>query len=89
MALTTGLFHRAIMESGDVLSPGALNRPGVGKNQSTTVGQRLGCPTDKSSTLIRCLKTKKANDIVGISCPEQVHYKISRMYRFTYGILRS
>ncbi|XP_043270961.1 venom carboxylesterase-6-like [Venturia canescens] len=70
--LSQGLFHRGISQSGTVLCPWVLTRPGIAKKQANKLGQLLDCPTSTSTELIKCLKKKDAIDIIGTDRAFQV-----------------
>lgn len=69
--LSRGLFQRAISQSGAVLNPWAMNRPGNPKNITNKIGKLLDCPTNESSALVKCLKKKNAVDILNSVCLSQ------------------
>lgn len=58
----TGLFHRAIAQSGSTRCPWALQSD-VGE-YTNQVAEILNCPTTSSQGLVDCLRTKDAADIV-------------------------
>ncbi|XP_033606243.1 esterase FE4 [Cryptotermes secundus] len=55
-----GLFHRAISQSGIVLSPWALTPPGSPKLVAEQVADVFNCPVQSSSELISCLRKQDA-----------------------------
>ncbi|CAL8073937.1 unnamed protein product [Orchesella dallaii] len=60
--LSRGLFHRAIMQSGNIFCPWAHTRsPG---NQAMGFGKSLGCPTDNTTVLVECLRNMDGKTIV-------------------------
>jgi carboxylesterase type B len=59
-----GLFHRAIIQSGTAKCPWVLNTP-VGE-YTKILAEHLDCPTATSGELLQCLRTRSAEDIVGI-----------------------
>lgn len=58
----TGLFHRAIAQSGSTRCPWALQSD-VGE-YTNLVAKILNCPTTSSQELVDCLRTKDATEIV-------------------------
>lgn len=58
----TGLFHRAIAQSGSAKCPWALQYD-VGE-YTKEVAEILNCPTSSSQELVDCLRTKDAEEIV-------------------------
>ncbi|RWS14970.1 neuroligin-4: X-linked-like protein, partial [Dinothrombium tinctorium] len=62
-----GLFHRAIMQSGSVLSPWAMATDAVG--YSRRLARKLGCPDDygKNSVIVDCLRQKSARELVTVN----------------------
>ena len=64
---TTGLFTKAIMESGVSLSPWAISLPNTEpepRRQAMELASRLGCGVADSTHMLACLKTKDPRDIV-------------------------
>lgn len=61
-----GLFHRGILQSGNVLMPFALNRD-VG-SIARRVGEGLNCSMKSTSTLKLCLERAKVDDILDWQC---------------------
>ncbi|XP_046639314.1 venom carboxylesterase-6-like isoform X1 [Daphnia pulicaria] len=59
-----GFFHRAIIQSGTAKCPWVLDTP-VGE-YTKILAEHLDCPTATSSELLQCLRTRSAEDIVGI-----------------------
>ncbi|PNF33591.1 hypothetical protein B7P43_G14683, partial [Cryptotermes secundus] len=60
-----GLFHRAISQSGIVLSPWALTPPGSPKLVAEQVADVFNCPVQSSSELISCLRKQDAYKLYG------------------------
>lgn len=58
----TGLFHRAIAQSGSTRCPWAIQYD-VGE-YTNQVAEILNCPTTSSQELVDCLRTKEAVDII-------------------------
>ncbi|XP_070581209.1 acetylcholinesterase-like [Ptychodera flava] len=70
---STGLFHRAIQQSGSPLDPWAtLLPPYDPMNFTYGLADNTGCPRQPHSALIQCLKTKDADYIVDQS-PGNLH----------------
>ncbi|XP_011689096.1 PREDICTED: venom carboxylesterase-6-like [Wasmannia auropunctata] len=63
--LSAGLFHRGISQSGNFYNPWTLASPGVAKMRAMTLGKNLGCNSENSKELIKCLQTKSAEEIIG------------------------
>ena len=64
---TTGLFTKAIMESGVSLSPWAISLPNTEpepRRQAMELASRLGCGVADSTHMLACLRTKDPKDIV-------------------------
>lgn len=59
--LSQGLFHKAIIASGSIFGqyPIAKNQFALAQKQARLVG----CPDDTSANIVKCLKTKSANEI--------------------------
>lgn len=64
MYFATGLFHRAIIQSGTSTCPWALN-PKIAE-YTRMLANHLNCPSDASRELLACLRTRKAEEIAGI-----------------------
>lgn len=62
--LNRGRFQRAICESGTVLSPRALATDAA--RVSSRAGSNLGCSYNSSASLVQCLRSKTAEDILKI-----------------------
>lgn len=60
----TGLFHRAISQSGTIHCPWALHQPGQAKKKAIHLGSMLNCPTTSSIELVNCLRKINAVDII-------------------------
>jgi carboxylesterase type B len=58
------MFHRAIIQSGTSKCPWSLQTP-VGE-YTKILAEHLDCPTTNSREILDCLRTRKAEDIVGI-----------------------
>ena len=52
----TGLFQRAIGESGSVLAEWALDRDGRGKEASLKIAEMSGCPVEPYEDLLTCVQ---------------------------------
>ncbi|KAK7482269.1 hypothetical protein BaRGS_00026512 [Batillaria attramentaria] len=66
----TGLFQKAIMESGVSLVEWGMARPGLDPNpkrNARRLAERMGCPTDDSHKIRDCLRTKDAMAIVNVT----------------------
>ena len=64
LILLKGMFHRAIIQSGTSKCPWSLQTP-VGE-YTKILAEHLDCPTTNSREILDCLRTRKAEDIVGI-----------------------
>ncbi|KDR12773.1 Esterase FE4 [Zootermopsis nevadensis] len=58
-----GLFHRAVSQSGTAFCPWSLAPNGSSKHQAEELAFLLDCPTQPSSEMVSCLRTKDAVDI--------------------------
>jgi hypothetical protein len=56
----TGLFQRAIGESGSVLAEWALDRDGRGKEASLKIAEMSGCPVEPYEDLLTCVQNVDA-----------------------------
>ncbi|XP_077284978.1 uncharacterized protein LOC143910401 [Arctopsyche grandis] len=61
--MSQGLFHRAILHSGNALCSWAISPPGHPQKQAKKLGKIMGCPIDDSLKMVECLRTKKADEI--------------------------
>ncbi|CAH1398678.1 unnamed protein product [Nezara viridula] len=61
--MTTGLFHRAIAESGTSYNGWAVAPPGLAKTNCQKLAKLLGCPIDTTTAAVNCLKARNATDI--------------------------
>jgi len=59
--MSKGLFHTALSASGSALNPWAFQPNPI--PHSKKFGKLLNCPTESSSELVKCLRTKDAHDI--------------------------
>ncbi|CAG7819168.1 unnamed protein product [Allacma fusca] len=64
---SAGLFHAAIPQSGSSLNPWAMSRNP--KEMAHRLGKGLGCPTQTSNHLLKCLLTKKTEEILDAMNP--------------------
>ncbi|XP_077284976.1 juvenile hormone esterase-like [Arctopsyche grandis] len=62
--MSQGLFHRAILQSGNALSFWGISEPGRAERQAKKLGKIMNCPTDDNVKMIECLRTKDVKDIV-------------------------
>jgi hypothetical protein len=60
---SVGLFHRAVSQSGTAFCSWSLAPDGSSKHQAQKLAALLDCPTQPSSELVSCLRTKDAVDI--------------------------
>ncbi|XP_059615444.1 venom carboxylesterase-6-like [Phlebotomus argentipes] len=60
--LSSGLFHRGISQSGCALNPWVFAERS--KKKAKIVAEKLDCPTGSVKEMIKCLKSKSAQDIV-------------------------
>jgi hypothetical protein len=72
----SGLFHRAVSQSGTAFCSWALAPNGSSSHQTEKLAVQLGCPTQPSSALVSCLRTK---DAVDITATDRV-YMVSTCY---------
>ncbi|XP_060693544.1 carboxylesterase 5A-like isoform X2 [Hemiscyllium ocellatum] len=63
--LSTGLFHRAILQSGSSLMPGLA--PPVPTQLAQEVAQIAGCDSTQSQLLLHCLRNKTEEEMVQIT----------------------
>ncbi|XP_032891788.1 carboxylesterase 5A-like isoform X2 [Amblyraja radiata] len=62
--LASGLFHRAISESGTALLEGFITRDAMSSAQ--LVANKTGCGMDTSQELVNCLRTRSEEEMVTI-----------------------
>jgi carboxylesterase type B len=73
----TGLFHRAISQSGCATGTWAVAPKGRPKLFAQKVAALFSCPTNQSQQLISCLREKNssfiyaASDYITVSCHKQ------------------
>jgi carboxylesterase type B len=75
VSLVTGLFHRAIIQSGSVLNPWAFDDPSVARRKAFRFGEVLGCHTSDSKELLEFLMKVPAQKLVdgmALSLTEEV-----------------
>ncbi|GCC20142.1 hypothetical protein chiPu_0018765, partial [Chiloscyllium punctatum] len=63
--LSTGLFHRAILQSGSSLMPGLV--PPIPTQLAQEVAQIAGCNSTQSQLLLHCLRNKTEEEMVQIT----------------------
>ncbi|XP_035716357.1 venom carboxylesterase-6-like [Folsomia candida] len=63
--LSKGLFHRAISQSGHVAVPFAFVKDSL--SQAQKYGKRINCPTRNTSALVRCLRSKRARELIQVA----------------------
>ena len=61
--LSKGLFHAAIAESGSALMPMFFQNEGM-LSKAQRLATAVGCPTDSSEELIKCLRTRDLKSIM-------------------------
>ena len=62
--LSKGLFHRAIAISGVELSPYAIGSNTTAVKHTKHLAKEVKCPTDESSAIIACLRSKDARKLL-------------------------
>ncbi|KAH9495851.1 hypothetical protein Btru_015249 [Bulinus truncatus] len=78
--LSTGLFHRAIMESGSTFCSSAMERPGKKvkvKDFTIAVASGVGCLDTNSSALLRCLKSADSDRLLLASVSAEKNFGIT------------
>lgn len=60
----SGLFHKAISESGTALVPWAEAAPGEPKLNAFRLAKFLNCPQAPSERMIKCLRSLDSYDII-------------------------
>lgn len=65
MISVLGLFKRAILMSGLAINPWAVTKNS--KTKAQLIANDLGCPTNDSFLMIKCLRNRPASHIVGLS----------------------
>jgi len=68
--LSKGLFHAAIAESGSALMPMFFQTEGM-LSKAQRMATAVGCPTDNSEELVKCLRTRDVKSIM-INQPSDV-----------------
>lgn len=68
----TGLFHRAISQSGTGDCRWAVATPGSARKKATKVAELLACPSKDSKQLVECLRTKDAIELIATDRSFQV-----------------
>lgn len=63
MCHITGLFHRAIAQSGSALCPWAAEDPAVARTKAFRLGEALGCKTSDSKELVEFLMKVPAQQL--------------------------
>lgn len=61
----SGLFHRAISQSGTAVGLWGLTKSNVAKNHAQRLAAHVGCPKENSIELVNCLREKDAREITG------------------------
>lgn len=64
MDLVTGLFHRAIAQSGSALNPWAYEDPQTARRKAFRFAEVLGCKTNDSYEMLEFLMTVPAQRLV-------------------------
>jgi carboxylesterase type B len=60
----TGLFHRAIAQSGSALCPWSAEDPSIARSKAFRLGETLGCKTSDSKELLEFLMKVPAQKFV-------------------------
>ena len=66
----SGLFHRAISQSGSALDPWAYAEPDFLHRKAFTIGERMNCRTSDPQELLRCFQQATAGDLVNSTIGE-------------------
>ena len=64
MGLVTGLFHRAIAQSGSALNPWAFDDPQTARRKAFRFAETLGCTTTDSYEMLEFLMGVPARRLV-------------------------
>jgi carboxylesterase type B len=59
----TGLFHRAIAQSGSAFCPWAAEDPAIARSKAFRLGEALGCKTSDSKELVEFLMKVPAQQL--------------------------
>ncbi|XP_050531761.1 juvenile hormone esterase-like isoform X2 [Daktulosphaira vitifoliae] len=62
--LSKGLFHKAILESGAPLVPWSVSAPGIARQRAKKVANLVGCNSDISNDMLKCLRSINASNLV-------------------------
>lgn len=65
LLIFAGLFHRGVSQSGTALDSWVV--PGSQLKVANQLGEKLGCPTETSTELRDCLRTRSAKYLVSSS----------------------
>lgn len=60
----TGLFHRAIAQSGSALCPWVAEDPAIARTKAFRLGEALGCKTSDSKELVDFLMKVPAQQLI-------------------------
>ncbi len=63
---TSGLFHRAISQSGTALAPWVITPRMLAKNRTNALGILTGCPLTSSELLVTCLREIPAEELLHV-----------------------
>jgi len=74
----TGLFHRAIHQSGTSLDFWTINRDV--KEQSKSYAKRLGCPTATSQEMISCMKKIDSTTLIAQEIEQRVRLAVKMRF---------
>jgi len=64
VGLVTGLFHRAIAQSGSALNPWVFDDPQTARRKAFRFAETLGCTTSDSHEMLAFLMTVPARRLV-------------------------
>ncbi|XP_033222098.1 esterase FE4-like [Belonocnema kinseyi] len=62
-----GLFHQYIAQSGSALVPWGYRDRSLFKPDVNSIAKNVGCPTDNSEIIIKCLREKDAFELVNLT----------------------
>ena len=70
MVATLGLFHRAIIQSGSALCDWSIEKDPLDYTKSIAV--RMKCPSSDSDAMIKCLRGRSTQQLIGLQKELQV-----------------
>jgi carboxylesterase type B len=85
MSSISGLFHRAISQSGTGLSSWAYAEPEYMRGAAFNIGAKIGCDSTNANDLLQCFRKKPAEDFIDVFGYEVSNVQLPMHLKWSYA----